>query len=455
MFQSGFIFEAPNTIGKPTTASGKPKKTRASCDACSKSKIKCGQQRPACTRCSKLSIACNYSPSRRIGKPAGSGKKKQIHNHPPSSAAPTTGHSHTSSIASDASARSNHASQSLFNVLPAQLGVLPDTPSSDLEDKTPRPGYFTNAESYFYEANIKSSSPSPSETSSSHSSYKFPIPEHPLLLSADPTMAPPAMLESDLSMDSDFSLSDAFSDFSASEASTFAIGDGFSTPASACSSQPSNNMEFSEGIQQHFTKLSMLEKIQPSGQSSQHCMSQALTILFSLHDPSSIPASAGGFRTIDSILDSNRQALDSLTSILKCLCQKDPEGSLLVALIITKLLNSYKCITQTHQASPSAACNCPDTTRCRSSSLHSQGRSPTRTPVKLGSYALDEQDEECIKMQLVLSQLKRLEKLIERFMEILNGPGQDLSPALKTFVTGTFDEVLSEARRRSDCNMRV
>ncbi|KAF2219168.1 hypothetical protein BDZ85DRAFT_46612 [Elsinoe ampelina] len=42
---------------------------RLSCDACQRSKVKCGQERPACRRCLDHCTECVYSPSRRAGRP--------------------------------------------------------------------------------------------------------------------------------------------------------------------------------------------------------------------------------------------------------------------------------------------------------------------------------------------------------------------------------------------------
>lgn len=73
-------------------------KFRSFCDSCSASKVKCDQGLPTCARCVNLGIKCNYSPSRRMGKPAAihrdssaksqqakTSKKRQLLSPPPSS----------------------------------------------------------------------------------------------------------------------------------------------------------------------------------------------------------------------------------------------------------------------------------------------------------------------------------------------------------------------------------
>ena len=55
-------------------------KLRASCDVCSKSKVKCDKERPTCRRCINSSTICHYSPSLRIAKIAGSSKSSRTSN---------------------------------------------------------------------------------------------------------------------------------------------------------------------------------------------------------------------------------------------------------------------------------------------------------------------------------------------------------------------------------------
>ncbi|KEQ70846.1 hypothetical protein M436DRAFT_65669 [Aureobasidium namibiae CBS 147.97] len=66
--------DTPNPV--TTTLSGRSRKLRASCDRCSASKVKCGQERPACLRCVNSSRPCNYSVSRRLGKPPASDRHR-------------------------------------------------------------------------------------------------------------------------------------------------------------------------------------------------------------------------------------------------------------------------------------------------------------------------------------------------------------------------------------------
>ncbi|BCS21538.1 uncharacterized protein APUU_21970S [Aspergillus puulaauensis] len=48
---------------------GYASKFRLSCDGCSKSKVRCNHERPSCQRCHQAGIRCVYSVSRRTGKP--------------------------------------------------------------------------------------------------------------------------------------------------------------------------------------------------------------------------------------------------------------------------------------------------------------------------------------------------------------------------------------------------
>lgn len=54
-----------NTMLTGPNGEQKPRKLRASCDACSRAKVKCDKVRPTCHRCGNMGICCNYSPSMR------------------------------------------------------------------------------------------------------------------------------------------------------------------------------------------------------------------------------------------------------------------------------------------------------------------------------------------------------------------------------------------------------
>jgi hypothetical protein len=55
----------PSLTASSSPAPPKPRKMRASCDACSRAKVKCDKVRPTCQRCTNMAICCNYSPSMR------------------------------------------------------------------------------------------------------------------------------------------------------------------------------------------------------------------------------------------------------------------------------------------------------------------------------------------------------------------------------------------------------
>lgn len=65
------MLSVPSSTTVPTGPNGqpKPRKMRASCDACSRAKVKCDKVRPTCQRCGNMSICCNYSPSMRYALP--------------------------------------------------------------------------------------------------------------------------------------------------------------------------------------------------------------------------------------------------------------------------------------------------------------------------------------------------------------------------------------------------
>ncbi|KAL9023390.1 MAG: hypothetical protein Q9196_007232, partial [Gyalolechia fulgens] len=58
-------------LGKQGAMKSPVTKYRASCDGCYLAKVKCTKERPCCPRCKHLGLECQYSPSQRAGKSRG------------------------------------------------------------------------------------------------------------------------------------------------------------------------------------------------------------------------------------------------------------------------------------------------------------------------------------------------------------------------------------------------
>lgn len=179
------------------------------------------------------------------------------------------------------------------------------------------------------------------------------------------------------------------------------------------------------------------------------CMSLGITALQNLYGVAELARSS---LSADRVLDRNRKAIDAISQLVDCECAADPELALLLSLIISKVLRTYRTVTAQRSAS------------CSSSSSVSEGSQDfglhtgeTDAAFTLGSYRLDEEDEESIKMQLILRQLKRMGSLVDRFVHVYSRQrlhGSEISGALTTFVRGEFKASLKESSDRLNSSMR-
>jgi hypothetical protein len=118
--------------------------------------------------------------------------------------------------------------------------------------------------------------------------------------------------------------------------------------------------------------------------------------------------------SIDQILIANKSAVESVSALLACPCSGSPQSSIILALIIDKILERYRNIIQ-------------DDTHDRASSVSpasSTDSSRHTTPITLGSYRIDAEDEHCIRMQLVSNELRKAMVLVKKYADKYLTAGQ-------------------------------
>lgn len=79
---------------------------------------------------------------------------------------------------------------------------------------------------------------------------------------------------------------------------------------------------------------------------------------------------------------------------------------------------------------------------------------PTATrpaaPITLGAYRLDDADEKCVKLQVALNELKKVDSLIVRMCQILSSYAQQearIYADLVTFLRRKLREIIEELQR--------
>ncbi|KAL9100801.1 MAG: hypothetical protein Q9163_003867 [Psora crenata] len=121
------------------------------------------------------------------------------------------------------------------------------------------------------------------------------------------------------------------------------------------------------------------------------CAATTFEILRTLHDRSSSLQTP-----FDTVLATNKDAVGRVSNLLSCTCTGDPTYILILAASITKMITWYQSI-----------CRVPA----------QSGSSPTTPPTTIivGAYRLDGDDEDSVKTQVVLNELKRVDILMARF----------------------------------------
>ena len=119
------------------------------------------------------------------------------------------------------------------------------------------------------------------------------------------------------------------------------------------------------------------------------CSARAFEVLRTLHERSEnlqLP--------FDTVLAVNKNITRQISDILDCRCTQDTPSIMTLATAVAKLISWYKSIF----------CNLPSST------------GPT-APITLGAFRLDDADEKCVKIQVALNELKKVDALLARICQ--------------------------------------
>jgi hypothetical protein len=180
------------------------------------------------------------------------------------------------------------------------------------------------------------------------------------------------------------------------------------------------------------------------------CTQFAFQTLNSLYAPPSSQPCANDFNgaqdglpTLDAVLSTNKSAVDKLYVLLGCPCSANPHFSTTIAFTITKILSWYQAIA--------------GVTDQEEGSINTPMEAFTHTPISLGDFRLEVEDEDTFRTQLVLGELRKVEKLIDKFSErycktanpvetgIEGGVYNALEQLLRTRVRDTFKVTMRTA----------
>jgi hypothetical protein len=165
------------------------------------------------------------------------------------------------------------------------------------------------------------------------------------------------------------------------------------------------------------------------------CTQFAFQTLNSLYAPPSSQPSANDFNgtsdglpTLDAVLSTNKAAVDKLYVLLGCPCSSNPHFSTTIAFTVTKILSWYQAIAGVHDQ--------------EDSSINTQMEAFTHTPISLGDFRLEVEDEDTFRTQLVLSELRKVEKLIDKFSERYCKSANPAETGIEGGVYGALEQLL-------------
>ncbi|KAL6704003.1 hypothetical protein ACN47E_008854 [Coniothyrium glycines] len=383
----------PTTVGPH--GSQKPRKMRASCDACSRAKVKCDKVRPTCHRCGNMGICCNYSPSMRLGKPRKNRTPDGTIIRDPSPVISC------GMMASGPEmiprATTNTAESSPEPTDPFFFG--PATPEFQFQD-TYMPTTFDGSQSPGYSdtGSFISGWSNDEQLMFGNSNDMFtPIPQH---LPGHSPFTGHVRSTSIQSQPEMFMPLNSFNTLPITSNQFFTMPELMFAPQDKMMASPP-------------PMITAPLPTPPARPTLQHhdCTQYAFQTLNSLYAPpdsqsfaQDLNGSTRGLPTLDAVISTNKNAVDKLYVLLGCQCSVNPHFSTTIAFTIVKILSWYQAIAGASDQSDTT----PTVTRMEAF---------TDTPVSLGELGPDTEDENTFRTNLVLSELRKVEKLVDKFSE--------------------------------------
>ncbi|RAO67408.1 uncharacterized protein BHQ10_003420 [Talaromyces amestolkiae] len=395
-------------------------KLRDSCHACAASKLKCNKEKPTCARCAKRGIACEYLATKRGGR------------------------KHTNRN-TNSTTDSNRAS-------PSNSAPPPPQPLNVTQFMPPRTTWFTAATSV--PGTVAHGSPIPIQASPRPPGTALDIPQ-PMLSPADHPMAG-SMTDLSTDLDEFFATPNSFSLPELSDSDILGQSHFFppsldgNTGSNITSNNSSENLFenfhlFQDGVPDFsaFSKPSSISDNQNSPFDTQssnnstrgadtlcYCLVRALGLMKQLFpNPTSNFASAmedldhhqqqqqqsnTSPPNIQTVISKNQDTIEAISTMLNCSCAHDGYLLTIMSLIVFKVLGWYAAA-----AAPKAGPTHEDISGIsKPSTSHSRKLSHSEMVVQdatvVGSYCLEGADADRMAAQLVLSELHRVQRLVNQ-----------------------------------------
>ena len=164
--------------------------------------------------------------------------------------------------------------------------------------------------------------------------------------------------------------------------------------------------------------------------------------------------------SLDRVLGANKLAVANMLQLLSCTCACNPRFAMLYASIIAQVLFWYQAVgpdvNPTLHGRTSAAMRSPSVTS--DLRMGSAGPGIARPPIKIGNFDVDEEDQEVLRRQVLLSELRKTEHAIDRLASIgsrtsgdANGLTSNLYAMLGAWLKAELARTIREVKGEHDC----
>lgn len=375
-------------------------KLRDSCHACAYSKLKCSKEKPTCSRCARRGVKCEYIATKRGGrKHANRSVDKSINENNNSG----SGNNNNNTITIDNASHRRHESSDASTKGPS--AAIPITNNHDpimpVVVALPSPAASaTGSQSNLFQSHFTPPSGSVSSLQDFTSTEMEEILASPLPLSMP-----------DISDTNTLSASNLFSPFMDSSTSDFGhLFDSYGTFESSLSdlaniSNPCSPLNFREQPAQ-CTEDQVDYKCTNASDSSNFCLSRALDLMKDLFPSSACQGAENNCMppSIKTVISKNEKAIEVVTLMVQCSCSQDGYLLAIISLIVFKVLAWY------------AAAAAAPTRRHTSRSSHPSSEQVLhgQDSAVVGSYYIDGENSSRMAAQVVLSELHRVQNLINQ-----------------------------------------
>jgi hypothetical protein len=392
---------------RPSLAKEPRMRLKDSCTACAKSKLKCSRDKPMCRRCEHRGLDCFYSPSQRAGR--------------------------TSSAAAAAAARQRPRSPLTPNTTTSPTPEAQNAPPNKAPtSRSPVYGPFN-----FFEAINSYGDDRTRDSDAAH------------LLGLDDLNFDTAMSDSmDFPMMDNFDLGSIFPGQSNAVQSSPTNFDGFSSlignfaNASLPTGPPPSPFSMQDSDHTHF-----FEDKRPTFVRTHSCFNVALNILTVLLSSSPTACTQSLSRsqdsplpTINSVVAKNKVTIEAISAMLICPCSLDEHLAAVISLIAFKVMAWYAAAARD---APQSSSYSSVSSTSGESTVSSWPEQVLHMPTTVGKYHLDGADQIRMRAQLVLSELHRVQRLVELLSKRLENVRQRTDATSGTESTGIFEDTIS------------